>query len=113
MESALGQSGGAWLPAVYPEAPLDRAIAALPPDGARVVLERGHQTLAQVPLTTPVLLAIGPEGGFDASELEQLVGAAFTPAGLGGGTLRFETAGVAALAVVTTRLQPDAAVPVP
>ncbi|MCU0647549.1 MAG: RsmE family RNA methyltransferase [Gemmatimonadaceae bacterium] len=107
MESALGQSGGAWLPATYPEAPVDRAISALPADGARLVLERGHATLAAVPLAAPVILAIGPEGGFDADELEQLRAAHFVAVGIGPSILRFETAGVAALGIVTARLHTD------
>jgi hypothetical protein len=38
MQSALAQSEGAWLPQVFPEAPLDRALLAAPP-GDRVVLD--------------------------------------------------------------------------
>lgn len=105
MEQALGQCGAAWLPSIYPEAPVDRAIAALPADGTRLVLERAQPSLADVPMTAPVLLAVGPEGGFDVEDRRQLAEAGFAAASIGDSTLRFETAAMAALAVATARLQ--------
>jgi 16S rRNA (uracil1498-N3)-methyltransferase len=104
MESALGQSGGAWLPSIYPEAPVDRAISALPADGTRLVLEQGHSSLATHPLSPPVMLVVGPEGGLEADELAVLLAAGFETASIGGTTLRFETAALAALSIATARL---------
>jgi 16S rRNA (uracil1498-N3)-methyltransferase len=57
-----------------------------------------------VPLQQPVVLAIGPEGGIEADELEALAGAGFHPVRLGPTILRFETAAVAALAIARTSL---------
>ena len=56
------------------------------------------------PLVAPVTIAVGPEGGVEADERQRFVAAGFAPVSLGGNILRFETAGVAALAIVRTRL---------
>jgi 16S rRNA (uracil1498-N3)-methyltransferase len=47
----------------------------------------------------PITIVLGPEGGIEPTEVETFVKAGFTPASLGASLLRFETAGVAALAV--------------
>lgn len=49
-------------------------------------------------------LLVGPEGGWTAEEVEAALAAGFTAATLGPRTLRTETAGLAALAVVQSRL---------
>ena len=100
MSSAIEQSGNPWLPALYPGAPLDRALAALP-EGVRVVLDARGERMSRVLRNTEsdgVTLAIGPEGGFDDDELGALERAGFVRASLGATTLRFETAAVVALA---------------
>jgi 16S rRNA (uracil1498-N3)-methyltransferase len=108
MESALGQSGGSWLPAIYPEAPLERAIAALPTEATRIVMSQGHASLATAGMNAAVILAVGPEGGMEDDELALLTSAGFAPASVGATTLRFETAALAALAITTARLHaPD------
>jgi 16S rRNA (uracil1498-N3)-methyltransferase len=102
MSGALAQSRGAWLPQLFPEATIDRAIHAAP-DGTRLVLEAGAPPLAgprQPELAPPVTIAIGPEGGFERDELEALHAAGFAPVGLGPTILRFETAAVVALGIV-------------
>jgi 16S rRNA (uracil1498-N3)-methyltransferase len=100
MVSALEQSGNAWLPMIYPEATPTRAIAALPP-GRRLLFVHGGTDVSSalsVPCEAPLTIAIGPEGGFDEGEVQQLVDAGFELVSLGSMTLRFETAGIAALA---------------
>lgn len=104
MASALEQSGGLWLPALYPEANLSRAVAALPAEGTRLVLDRDAPPLVGLPLAAPVSLALGPEGGIEADEMAELERAGFRRVSLSASTLRFETAGVAALAMVAARL---------
>lgn len=107
MISALTQSGGGWLPEVHPSARLERAIAAAPP-GTRLVLHgSAPMSIAAVGLVEPVVIAFGPEGGIDERELDQLVEGGFTPVRLGGNTLRFETAGIAAVSIVRTLLDED------
>ena len=104
MTSALTQSGGGWLPQIHPSAPVSRVIAAAP-EGTRLLLDaHAEATLIGVSVKAPVVLAIGPEGGFDLKEREEMVAGGFTPVSLAGATLRFETAGIAALAIVRAML---------
>ncbi|HJU72251.1 MAG TPA: RsmE family RNA methyltransferase [Gemmatimonadaceae bacterium] len=105
MVSALEQSGGAWLPHVHPDAPLERALSALP-EGIRIVLDpSASQSISSLgALSAPVTIAVGPEGGIEESELALLRAAHFLPVRLGGNMLRFETAAVAALAIIRSQL---------
>jgi len=106
MTSALAQSEGAWLPQPYPEATLERALLAAPP-GDRLVLDpAGAQMVGGTAtvLQEPIVLAIGPEGGIEADELEALAASGFRAVRLGPTILRFETAAVAALAIARTAL---------
>jgi 16S rRNA (uracil1498-N3)-methyltransferase len=101
MASALEQSGGAWLPVPFPDATVETCIAAAPA-GVRLVLVREGAPI--VPLlphdpAEPVTIVLGPEGGIEPAEVEQFVAAGFQPASLGSSLLRFETAGVGAIAV--------------
>jgi 16S rRNA (uracil1498-N3)-methyltransferase len=65
-----------------------------------VVLDREGSPIAKAfaSCTQPLVIAIGPEGGFDASETAELVDAGFERTSLAPTTLRFETAGIVALA---------------
>ncbi|HET6760770.1 MAG TPA: RsmE family RNA methyltransferase [Gemmatimonadaceae bacterium] len=103
MTSALLQSGGGWLPDIFPEATIERAVAAAPL-GTRLLLARDGEPIAGVPMTTPITIALGPEGGIEPTERDTFIGAAFLPVMLGETTLRFETAGVAAVAVAAASL---------
>lgn len=113
MTSALLQSRGGWLPELFPEATVDLAIAASP-QGTRLLLdsdelEGAGDSAAVGPLTSfslasPVVVALGPEGGVELSEREQFLNAGFQRASLGPYVLRFETAGIAALAMVRSML---------
>jgi 16S rRNA (uracil1498-N3)-methyltransferase len=105
MAAALEQSGGAWLPTTFPDAPLDRAIAALH-DGVRVLLDPAGEPIAPMlsGLRAPVVFALGPEGGVESAEREELLAAGFRAVSLGPSILRFETAGIAALALARAAL---------
>ena len=103
MISALIQSGGAWLPDIFPEADVESALAAAP-SGARFILDRDGENGASAQLSAPVSVAVGPEGGIEPSERDAFVSAGFTKLRLSATTLRFETAGVAGIAVVMSRL---------
>ncbi len=105
MVSALEQSEGTWLPQLHPDASLDRALTALP-QGLRLVLDPGAETsITSLPnIAAPVTIAVGPEGGVEASEVAALAAAHFQPVSLGGNILRFETAAIAALAIVRSLL---------
>jgi 16S rRNA (uracil1498-N3)-methyltransferase len=101
MMNALEQSGAAWLPARHPETTLDAALAAgggvhgivLDVDGAPLSELRGL-------LRAPIAIALGPEGGLEPDELRLFAAAGWRAASLGPNVLRFETAGIAALAIV-------------
>ncbi len=102
MQGAMAQSHGAWMPQLFPEATIDRAISAAP-DGSRLVLDAGGAALVGGSVSlreAPTTIAIGPEGGFEADELEALQAAGFVPVSLGHTILRFETAAIVALGVL-------------
>lgn len=96
---ALKQCGAAWVP----EVPAPVALAAFAESHAA-----GHRWLADADgaaprtagATEPVAILVGPEGGLTAGEREALLAAGWTPCRLGPATLRFETAAVAAAALV-------------
>ena len=99
MVSALEQSGNAHLPRIHPDAPLSRALAAVPPGGSRLVLDPAGPPVFGVALQAPVTLALGPEGGLEETEKAELQAASFIAVSLGPGILRFETAGAAGVAI--------------
>lgn len=104
MIGALEQSGGAWLPALYPEATVERAIAAAP-EGTRLLLDATAAPILRSAIAPPVTVAVGPEGGIESDEREQFVAAGWTPVSIADSVLRFETAAVAALAIVRAAMQ--------
>jgi 16S rRNA (uracil1498-N3)-methyltransferase len=103
MTSALIQSGGGWLPDIFPEATVEHAVAAAPL-GTRLLLAKDGEPIVGVPMKTPITIALGPEGGMESAERDAFIGAAFLPVKLGESTLRFETAGVAAVAIAAASL---------
>ena len=103
MVSALTQCGGAWLPVLYPDAPPERALAACPA-GARWLLDAQGEPATALPVHAPITIALGPEGGLEPGERVDMIAAGFTPVKLAPLTLRFETAGIAALGIVRAAL---------
>jgi 16S rRNA (uracil1498-N3)-methyltransferase len=106
MISALEQSAGAWLPEMLPESTID-AVAACTHAGGRVLLDPLGQPLAELIPTihAPVALALGPEGGLEPEERAVFGDAGWRTASLGANVLRFETAGIAGIALVRSLLQ--------
>ena len=105
MISALEQSAGAWLPDAAEESTLDDALATARP-ATRILLDAQGPPLAEVaPLAAPLALALGHEGGLDPEEREQFRSAGWRAASLGPNVLRFETAAIAALAIVRSLLR--------
>jgi 16S rRNA (uracil1498-N3)-methyltransferase len=99
MIAALEQSGGAWLPALRRETSLDAALAAV---GAprRYVLDPAGQRLDPSNAGDGVAVIFGPEGGFERAEEDQLRDGGWSPVTLAPTTLRFETAGIAAVSIL-------------
>jgi 16S rRNA (uracil1498-N3)-methyltransferase len=104
MISAMLQSRSAWLPDLFPEATPERALAAAPTEGTRLMMDASGTPVPAATVIAPVTLAIGPEGGFEPDELELLESGGFRRCTLGPSILRFETAAVAAVAVARSLL---------
>ena len=109
MRNALEQSGGAWLPEMLPE--VDAEALAAPNDTTPIVLDVGGPPLisaiGNAPKRFAPILLVGPEGGIEQTELVSLTSRGWRTASLGASTLRFETAGIAAIAVMRALLQRD------
>lgn len=109
MIGALEQSGGAWLPEIRRERPLTEATARSTAPW-RYVLDQGGRRLDPSKSRDGAAVALGPEGGFEPSEREHLRAAGWRSVTLAPTTLRFETAGVAAIAILrgaTIRCEED------
>jgi RsmE family RNA methyltransferase len=72
---------------------------------ASIALALSAGAPGRAPAGRRVLLAIGPEGGWNDYERELLVAHRFTPVGLGPRTLRTDTACVALLALAHDALR--------
>ena len=104
--SACEQSGRAVVPGVGVPGSLSAIVAGLPAGGLRLILDPdGELSLPTLvlPSATPVLLAVGPEGGWSPRDREQLRPAGFQGLRLGPRILRTETAGLAAIAALQAR----------
>ena len=102
VSGAAEQCGRAVVPQMAPTLRLDTLLAQ-PFEGTRVALleTAGHAPLAAAPVEPgrPLLLLIGPAGGFEPSEMTALLQAGFVAASLGPRILRAETAAIAAVAI--------------
>ncbi len=99
---AAEQCGRAVVPLVAPTTTLP-GLVERPFAGRRVALLEtpGHAPLASLAIdaASPLLLLVGPAGGFEPAEAEELRAAGFVSASLGPRILRAETAAVAAVAI--------------
>jgi 16S rRNA (uracil1498-N3)-methyltransferase len=100
--SACEQSGRSVLPRLDPPLELDVALASLPADALRLMLDPAG--LPGVPAglegAGTVVLLVGPEGGLSPGEVQRARDAGFRPWRLGPRILRTETAPLAALAIL-------------
>ena len=90
---SLEQSRGAWLLEIERDALLSSLHAPIMLD------VDGAQSLASIDVSSAVTLAIGPEGGFSASELASDGATAYLPTNI----LRTDTAAIVAVATVLAR----------
>jgi len=104
LEAAAAQSGRVMVPRVDYPTPLAEFLKR---DwaGLKLVLWEGAPSNAGLPeaKTREVVLLVGPEGGFEESEVESARAAGFQLLSLGPRVLRADTAGPAALAVLQYR----------
>ena len=102
---AAGQSGRGIIPAV--EAPLSwkQALARFETENTLLCYEGGGQPIGRLvsPADAALSLVVGPEGGFDPTEVEAVTAVGGRIATLGKRILRCETAPLAALAVLMER----------
>jgi 16S rRNA (uracil1498-N3)-methyltransferase len=108
MISALEQSRGAWLPQLLEET----AVSSLQfsNDEVPILLDASGEPLASVASqlhSTAAVILVGPEGGISADEVLKLVDAGWRRARLAQNTLRFETAGIAAVAAIRATLESE------
>jgi 16S rRNA (uracil1498-N3)-methyltransferase len=102
--NACEQCGRNRLPAIDAPVPLINYLGGSPAASPRLVLEPDTAAPGtSLVLDTAVEIAIGPEGGFGAEELEAFRIAGFMRLGLGPRILRTETAAIAALTWLQTR----------
>jgi len=104
--AACEQSGRARIPALFPPTPLTQCTTALPETGARWFLApdaTGTLASAHAAPEHPIILAIGPEGGWSPRDRQTLTASGFTALRLGPRILRTETAGLAAIAAMQLR----------
>jgi 16S rRNA (uracil1498-N3)-methyltransferase len=99
MRSALEQSGGAWMPILEEEMEAIDALRANT-DRKRFLLDVGGDSLAGLAASVPTIISVGPEGGLEPQELAVAAESGWTFASVGTTTLRFETAIIAAAAVI-------------
>ena len=100
--AACEQSGRARVPSVASPLALAQALEALQPASTRLLLDPGATLVAgDLELDgSPIVLAIGPEGGWSPRDRTLLAGAGFQGMRLGPRILRTETAGIAAIAAL-------------
>jgi 16S rRNA (uracil1498-N3)-methyltransferase len=100
-QSACEQCGRHEPPAICAADSLAASLVALPAADAKVALdlEARERLAAAADNPASVIAAVGPEGGFGASDWRRLDGAGFRRAGLGPRVLRAETAAVAVCAI--------------
>jgi 16S rRNA (uracil1498-N3)-methyltransferase len=106
---AAKQARRAWLPVMAgdPDCSTKQVAARLGAAAAAFVLHEeatARLSTAELPAAGEIVLVVGPEGGVADAELEAFVAAGAAPVRLGREVLRTSTAGVAALAVLSARL---------
>lgn len=103
VEAACMQSDRAWLPVVDPVRAFGDYVGQADQAARRLILAPGARLPlagAGVDTSRPIILLVGPESGFGDSELSLALARGFEAVSLGPRTLRTETAGLAAIAVL-------------
>lgn len=98
---AIKQCGAAWALEVDQPQPLAAFVARIEP-GIHWLADASGAVPPAALDTSPVTVVIGPEGGLTEPERGLLLSAGYRPLALAPHTLRFETAALAAAAVVTS-----------
>jgi 16S rRNA (uracil1498-N3)-methyltransferase len=106
-QEAAEQSERSFVPTIVEPEALKTIFDRLPAGAHKYICEaRGEHPhllncLQSTPITEPIILAIGPEGGWTDGELDRALKAGFQPVSLGRQILRTITAPIVALSIVT------------
>lgn len=102
LRSAAEQCGRAVVPELLPAVQLDKILAESV--GLRAILQpEASESLSAMDLTGKMTIAVGPEGGFEDSEIALALQHGWVGCSLGPRILRTETAGPTAIAVLQSR----------
>lgn len=111
-ESAAKQSGRMYIPEVSPIMTFAQALeyarsldVKLIPYELAEGMDRTRERMSQIKPGQSVGVFIGPEGGFEQSEIEKALSEGFCPVTLGRRILRTETAGLVTLAMLVYNLE--------
>jgi 16S rRNA (uracil1498-N3)-methyltransferase len=102
-QAAAQQCGRTTVPELRGETPLTAAVTQSA--SVRLVADAAGQSVLDARPHGDVHLLVGPEGGFDADELETCRRAGYSTVCLGSNTLRTETAAVAGAALLMAMLE--------
>lgn len=113
-ESAAKQSKRSIVPKVYEPMSIDNALEIVKDFGVKLIpyenadgIDKTRRILDNMDKTKNIAVFIGPEGGFEESEVERIKNSGFEVITLGKRILRTETAGLALLSNIMVRLEDE------
>lgn len=113
-ESAAKQSKRSIIPKVHEPMSIDNALEIVKDFGVKLIpyenadgIEKTRKILDSMDKTKNIAIFIGPEGGFEESEVEKIKDSGFEVITLGKRILRTETAGLALLSNIMIRLEDE------
>ena len=113
-ESAAKQSKRSIIPKVHEPMSIDNALEIVKDFGVKLIpyenadgIDKTRRILDNMDKTKNIAVFIGPEGGFEESEVERIKNSGFEVITLGKRILRTETAGLALLSNIMIRLEDE------
>ena len=113
-ESAAKQSKRSIIPKVHEPMSIDNALEIVKDFGVKLIpyenadgIDKTRKILDNMDKTKNIAVFIGPEGGFEESEVEMIKNSGFEVITLGKRILRTETAGLALLSNIMVRLEDE------
>jgi RNA methyltransferase, rsmE family len=113
-ESAAKQSKRSIIPKVHEPMSIDNALEIVKDFGVKLIpyenadgIDKTRKILDNMDKTKNIAVFIGPEGGFEESEVERIKNSGFEVITLGKRILRTETAGLALLSNIMIRLEDE------
>lgn len=113
-ESAAKQSKRSIIPKVFEPMSIDNALEIVNDFGVKLIpyenadgIDKTRKILDSMDKTKNIAVFIGPEGGFEESEVERIKNSGFEVITLGKRILRTETAGLALLSNIMIRLEDE------